>query len=619
MKISQVLASFPLSILLAVTVMPGHCALPMEIASDPNMQEIVALNYLSSTIFRVQNNTDRLTLQRAYDEVFSNINLKKLPKKDLINKIQTVMDQLTVMQINAITKNELEEQRENIFQELLLKEIDAKGANYVTDWMKHEPSSTDFVSASVQSLGPKFLTKYVPSSMVSATGAALTPFGVVVAGTTALFVGMRLYDDYRLYSDRVEELELKLKEDELSSYNESCKGFLEEYWEVINTTSIPDSARLTKLDFDLYSEAINEQNDISRYRKLTLNEKRLQFIPEYWVRRAQTALKLWVQNQNEIYTKDVAYCYEQYRFFEGFLRVDMYKAELERIYIQSQDLSREEAQNHIHNLLSIAPHNSENILFAALTALRYSDIPSAITHLRLNLEMQQMQSASRALLSKIMLVDDRQDPVISKSIETLISSQSSTYQELLYFYNNYKPKTDTFKSFLPNFSEINLKISKSLFSDEQNLTLTLPEKWKIDNNVTLKASIYIKNKLREVDKVSYDEEKHVYTLKFRKLGTLNEFIGEPGSLEIRIAAQYFPIRIRATLETIMTEKGKLSILVDKISDKIPFTGEDKSSTRENVKFGLGCRIQEICSADVCYSPNAKNQFVIHRKPLETQI
>ena len=316
MKISQVLASFPLSILLAVTVMPGHCALPMEIASDPNMQEIVALNYLSSTIFRVQNNTDRLTLQRAYDEVFSNINLKKLPKKDLINKIQTVMDQLTVMQINAITKNELEEQRENIFQELLLKEIDAKGANYVTDWMKHEPSSTDFVSASVQSLGPKFLTKYVPSSMVSATGAALTPFGVVVAGTTALFVGMRLYDDYRLYSDRVEELELKLKEDELSSYNESCKGFLEEYWEVINTTSIPDSARLTKLDFDLYSEAINEQNDISRYRKLTLNEKRLQFIPEYWVRRAQTALKLWVQNQNEIYTKDVAYCYEQYRFFE---------------------------------------------------------------------------------------------------------------------------------------------------------------------------------------------------------------------------------------------------------------------------------------------------------------
>lgn len=98
----------------------AHASLPTSLKEDPDMQEIVALNYLSSTLFKLRHDNNKIALQQAYDEIFNNINLKRLPSNETLNKTKALMDQLTDMLLTEKIKEEIEQKRSEAFQNTLL-------------------------------------------------------------------------------------------------------------------------------------------------------------------------------------------------------------------------------------------------------------------------------------------------------------------------------------------------------------------------------------------------------------------------------------------------------------------------------------------------------------------
>ena len=115
----------------------AFAALPMEFKDDPHMQEVVALNYLSSTLYKLKHDNNRFALQRSYDEIFNNINLKRLPSGDSLQKTKDLMDQLTDLLLTEKVKQEIEKKKSTIFQQTLLRQVDKGTISHVTQWVNN--------------------------------------------------------------------------------------------------------------------------------------------------------------------------------------------------------------------------------------------------------------------------------------------------------------------------------------------------------------------------------------------------------------------------------------------------------------------------------------------------
>lgn len=111
-----------------------------------------------------------------------------------------------------------------------------------------------------------------------------------------------------------------------------------------------------------------------------------------------------------------------------------------------------------------------------------------------------------------------------------------------------------------------------------------------------------------------DEEDHVTTLTFNHSGNLTELLGQPFSMEFRIATQFFPVRFAGIVETITVEKGRLAQYIQGIKGKIPFiqNKEEPSKTKQVLSFTL----EEVCSADAYFR---LRQGMDHTKGITKQI
>ena len=571
-----------------------YAVLPMNLKDDPAMQEVVALNYLSSTIFKLRHDSNKLALQHSYDEILNNINLKRLPSGETLIKTQALMDQLTDMLLSEKIKQEIEQKKAQVFQQALLRQVEGNTINEVVQWVQNH-HLTKVIGRTALS-GASAVAATISSTPIS--GPTLLIPVAISAGIAIVDVSQSLYEDYTTYTKEIENLNLEFTEDELRKFNENCKSYLDSYWKVLRTPHIPDSARLTQADFDLYLKTINEKNNVNRFRRLTLNENRMQFIPEYWVKRAEAAFSLWQQNQSRMYATDIAYCLEQYQFFEGFLRIDSYKANLERMRIQTGNFSASEAFEHLDTMLSIDPNDSEKRLFAAVTALRYGDLITALQHLKINLDLQQMETASHALISKIMLVDDHSDKQLAKALKAVIQNGSTSNQELVFYYKHYLTQKAFFDRYTPEIENVKVTFSTSLIPGKNKVEIKLKNGWKLDQDSPIKASLFIRQTYFEVEEINTDEEEQATILTFNYSGNLKELLGQTIPIEFRVATQFLPVRLSGFIKTETVEQGHLAKNIQRIKEKIPFI-RDKEKKSPNTKQVLAFTLEEVCSADAC--------------------
>ena len=575
----------------------AFAALPMEFKDDPHMQEVVALNYLSSTLYKLKHDNNRFALQRSYDEIFNNINLKRLPSGDSLQKTKDLMDQLTDLLLTEKVKQEIEKKKSTIFQQTLLRQVDKGTISHVTQWVNNS-KLTELVSRSaLTGVGSAAATATTIATATVSGPALLIPIAISTV-TVLVGVSYSLYEDYSSYTKEIENLDLQFTEKEIKKFNENCKSYLDAYWKVLQASQVPDNARLTQADIELYLKALDETNDLSRFRRLTLNEKRMQFIPEYWEQRAEAAFKLWEKNPSDKFANDIAYCLNQYQFFEGFLRVDSYKSNLERMRIQTGNLSASEAQDLVNKMLSINPDDGEKRLFAAVTALRYGDLRTALEHLKVNIELSQMEVASHALLSKIMLADDHRNEQLVKALGTVIKNKSTSNQEIIFYYKNYLTQKAYFEKYSPEIEKVHVTFSDSLIPGRNIVEVKLKDSWKLNPDSPIKASLLMRGAHYDVQSVDFDDEELTTTLTFYREGELKELFGKPFEIEFRIATQFLPVRFVGTVETKKVKNGRLAQYMSRIKEKIPFMekNEESSQTKQILLFTL----DEVCSADACF-------------------
>ena len=569
------------------------------------MQEIDALNYLSSTLFKLRHDNNKIALQQAYDEIFNNINLKRLPSNETLNKTKALMDQLTDMLLTEKIKEEIEQKRSEAFQNTLLKHVDAETFVNIEQWLQSPAVKAGLTQIASKATGATLASTAATTAATAAAATAtvssaaiLVPVAVAT-GSAIVVVSKVLYEDYSTYTKGIKDTDLELSKKELETFNENCKSYLDSYWQILKKTQIPDSARLTQSDFELYITALDDKNNLSRYRRLKLNEKRMQYIPEYWLKRAEAAFCLWENDPFPEYAKDIAYCRDQYQFFEGFLRIDTYKANLDRMYIQTGDLSAEEARENIDSMISIDPDDAKSRLFAAATALRYGDRISALKHLKVNFDLQQMQLASHSLLSKVMQFDDQSDPNFDRFLKAVMINTENSNQENVFYYKKYTPDNKFFAKIEPNIKNLQVAFTSSLISSSDNIEVTLDNKWFINEDLPVKATLVINNQLYQFDRVDYDEDSQTTTLTFTNVGNQDELAGKPLPVEFRLATQFFPVSIKGHFQTVETEKGRVSQFIDKAVNKLPFGNDEKKQQPTTTKLILIYQMGEICSGVEC--------------------
>lgn len=223
--------------------------------------------------------------------------------------------------------------------------------------------------------------------------------------------------------------------------------------------------------------------------------------------------------------------------------------------IQTGNLSASEAYDLLNNMLLIDPDNGEKRLFAAVTALRYGDLNTSLEHLKVNLDLQQMENASHALLSKIMLADDRSDRQLARRLKTLIQNKSTSNQEVVFYYKNYLTQKAYFEQYTPEIENVHVTFSDSLIPGRSTVEIEFKNSWKLNQDSPIKASLFMKGKHYEVEDIDVDEEDHVTTLTFNHSGNLTELLGQPFSMEFRIATQFFPVRFAELLKLSLLKKG----------------------------------------------------------------
>ncbi|MDO4937204.1 MAG: hypothetical protein Q4E62_04735, partial [Sutterellaceae bacterium] len=95
-----------------------------ESPTDPNVQEIIALNYCSYSLSRIRHYENRLVLDQQYDEIINNINLKKLKADGSAMLIGRLLDDLTFFKLQEMERERMNERSKLFWQNLILENID---------------------------------------------------------------------------------------------------------------------------------------------------------------------------------------------------------------------------------------------------------------------------------------------------------------------------------------------------------------------------------------------------------------------------------------------------------------------------------------------------------------
>lgn len=302
--------------------------------------------------------------------------------------------------------------------------------------------------------------------------------GTLGSGGNLASLAGQVIDTFESYNNmvaadyRAKEGEYNIAREELQKINELSKTFLEKYWNLLRSTDLSDSYRVTQKDLDLLLETASESVMIARYQRLKLNENRLQFIPEYWSYRGNAAFSLWQTNKSKDLAADIKYCLEQYSFFKGFLRIDPFEAELKMYRIATGELPAAEATRLVDEILKVYPDDPAKILFGGLTAIQYGDFDKAAKLLQLNIDLGQLEIISRTLLAGIL--DGRKDEEeLVRLLEDVLNKESASNQEILYLMSRFKPQEKFVTRFIPEINNIQLSVDHSLYG-EDGLTLSLP-------------------------------------------------------------------------------------------------------------------------------------------------
>ena len=266
-----------------------NASLPFNELDDSSMRSMVAMNYCSYSLSVIQHYKNRILLDNQYDEIINNINLKNIPDDDTINVIQQVLDGLTAFRLNEMEKDFL---RQDALEKQQMAMFDTLRTG----------SQAAFAIGTLGSGG----------NLASLAGQVIDTF--------------ESYNNMVAADYRAKEGDYNIAREELQKINELSKTFLEKYWNLLRSTDLSDSYRVTQKDLDLLLETASESVMIARYQRLKLNENRLQFIPEYWSYRGNAAFSLWQTNKSKDLAADIKYCLEQYSFFKGFLRIDPFEA-----------------------------------------------------------------------------------------------------------------------------------------------------------------------------------------------------------------------------------------------------------------------------------------------------
>ncbi len=183
-------------------------ALPMTLKDDPAMQEVVALNYLSSTLFKLKHDSNRLALQRSYDEIFNNINLKRLPSGESLSRTKVLMDQLTDMLLTEKVKQEIEQKKASVFQQALLRQVDGRTISLVAQWVQNSHLTELLGRTALSSASATAATVAAGAiTAVPVSGPALLIPIAISTGTAIVGVSRSLYEDYSSYTKEIEDLD----------------------------------------------------------------------------------------------------------------------------------------------------------------------------------------------------------------------------------------------------------------------------------------------------------------------------------------------------------------------------------------------------------------------------
>ena len=239
-----------------------NASLPFNELDDSSMRSMVAMNYCSYSLSVIQHYRNRVLLDNQYDEIINNINLKNIPDNETINVIQQVLDGLTAFRLNEMEKD------------LLRQDALEKKQIAMFNTLK-------MGSQTVLAIGTGGATLLNPSSS-----------GNIMSLAGQVFDTVESYNNVLAADSRAKEGEYNIAREELQKINELSKSFLEKYWNLLRSSDLSDSYRVTQKDLDLLLETASESVMIARYQRLRLNESRLQFIPEYWSYRGSAAFAL---------------------------------------------------------------------------------------------------------------------------------------------------------------------------------------------------------------------------------------------------------------------------------------------------------------------------------------
>jgi len=537
-----------------------NASLPFNELDDSSMRSMVAMNYCSYSLSVIQHYKNRILLDNQYDEIINNINLKNIPDDDTINVIQQVLDGLTAFRLNEMEKDFL---RQDALEKQQMAMFDTLRTG----------SQAAFAIGTLGSGG----------NLASLAGQVIDTF--------------ESYNNMVAADYRAKEGEYNIAREELQKINELSKTFLEKYWNLLRSTDLSDSYRVTQKDLDLLLETASESVMIARYQRLKLNENRLQFIPEYWSYRGNAAFSLWQTNKSKDLAADIKYCLEQYSFFKGFLRIDPFEAELKMYRIATGELPAAEATRLVDEILKVYPDDPAKILFGGLTAIQYGDFDKAAKLLQLNIDLGQLEIISRTLLAGIL--DGRKDEEeLVRLLEDVLNKESASNQEILYLMSRFKPQEKFVTRFIPEINNIQLSVDHSLYG-EDGLTLSLPYRWFFDLDNQNKATIDLEGQHFEAAEQSLSEDGKSYLVSFKKVAKEKELLThKENKVILHIPTNYFPVTLKGDISPVeVVDDGKITKIKSFISTTNPFGDKEKSKPEESMKSVLQFNLQEICSGE----------------------
>ncbi len=565
--------------LVGVGLFAFSCCSLAKLPSAPNDQPsrtAVVLNYCTQAIVKMQQENNRLVVENEYHQIFDNINLGFIPPeasapiRELADKINRHLQRDEELTSLARAQARIQEA---VLTEMFLEKLSVVDFSYFDSL---EFSGVEASQSTYSNIGKSI---HLLSSAVS------------VSANLANEYYRRLHEASQSFSER----SLELRKEEIDDFHQLRVSYFGHYLDLVNDGKLSDQVRVTESDYEAFLLDAKTENPVSAYVKLVRGENIYQYIPEYWHQRAILAHALFEKDSNQRYANDIAYCREQYRFFDGFLRRDPYKSMIEILYLSTATLSADEALSLVQGVLDQDPNNGNKILFAALLAYQYGKIDQALKWVEANIVMDKVPVMSRALLVEI-----RSNSGNFKESDRLftrvIADEKLSAQEFLFMLSADKDERRFATNFKTAISGITVDIDKSMYGNDI-ITLNMPVRWVLDPQGGTSSKIIINGKRHDATDIETDSERLGVKVSFKVID-YDELVEKHGAdVSIIIPTQYYPLR----LDGQFVERSKADErIVAKVSNFVKnVAADDEKKTEASVKV-LHFNPSQICSGTACF-------------------